>query len=253
MADRTYDTSIRWSNLARYANGPVSRALIIMPFLGFLIFFNSQIEELFKPLRSVESGGLIGFLSNFRVEILYLGLMCVGLSSGLFALFSPQQIKDHKRFSEYFAVKNENVTQSSVEFSLHMSLGSVCGRDISSELSVTSVPIRKLPLHYQTSFKKLLERVFDKGIEREADRDELIEAFKLRLDASSLNASDVYTIEKNALNFSKDVFRFEYIFVEYEKFLARSIISALFSVGIFLSLLPNITTILLIIKNLSES
>ena len=101
----------KWENLRTVGKSKIVSFTILVPFVGYLILFNNELVtylELYKDVLGIESGKPDDSFS--RLYFLYLGLSTIGVSSALFSIFCPQQIKNNNTVHEFIDSEMKIVT-----------------------------------------------------------------------------------------------------------------------------------------------
>lgn len=106
----SFGTAISWSALSSIGNSRLARLTIIMPFVGYLIVFNSTLSEYFSTILPADLGqdadGLLTFLYSRNLYFLYFGLLLFGAGVALFNIVAPSQIRRFPATESYIAAMN---------------------------------------------------------------------------------------------------------------------------------------------------
>lgn len=264
-----FNDSIRWSRLARFGKSSLARLTIVTPFLGFLIFLNVGLEEYVSlgPLDLVD--GLLKYLAERRIEILYLGLLMIGGSTALFTLIAPDAIKSSDQYSDHIQFKEDTKTQNSVRGSLESSLENCVSRyDINEKSFHEFEHTNDFPEVLTDSILRLIPAIYeviDDGNDELTQEDqeakfEVEQSFYMYngmididmvLECVTLRRRVEYGIWKAFFNvapeFSIDVFRLEYLIKDYSFPRLRLLVFLLFSFGSLVALIPTLVSAILVL------
>jgi hypothetical protein len=97
--------SYEWSSIRILGNSRIVKFTILVPIIGYLLLFNEYLLQYFKLSPEIfkaktETSG-IGWLTLWRLYVIYFGLCFFAGGSILYNLFCPQIIKRYERFSEF--------------------------------------------------------------------------------------------------------------------------------------------------------
>ena len=98
----TFEANYRWSDWVQYIDGWIPKFALFVPILGYLILFNDDISKLleFSNMMNKEVSDT-GLDSNYRLRLIYFGLILLGLSNFLYKLKKPYQFKFGNNFIDY--------------------------------------------------------------------------------------------------------------------------------------------------------
>lgn len=107
-----------WVSLSAIGRSRIVSLTIIIPFVGYLLLFNDFVFDYLRFAKRVLidsglTGDIIDAQDSFSLNnlyLLYFGLLFIGLASSLFAIFCPEEIKQHKLANDY--IKTEEETKS---------------------------------------------------------------------------------------------------------------------------------------------
>jgi hypothetical protein len=261
--------SLKWSSLTTIGQSPLVRFTILIPFIGYMILFNSHVLEwlnLSIDHVSQISGKIIdrdiqtSYTSN-RLNFLYFGLVLVGLASTLFAIVAPEEIKRHPLPAEYITYVEPIATTIFTRTSFgrvidaFMKLNTEEQRSPMFSLSPFSFP--SIVSHRLHSLITTLYESTDLGDPEGHDNQDLIFEESLYTGSGYLKTDEIIEklyferriefefvrrIFRTAMDYKKDVFFLEHMTLDYSKFYTRMIISALYGIGFALLLIPTIQT-----------
>ena len=104
-----------WLSLSSIGKSRVVALTIVVPFIGYLILFNNYIFEYFMFAKEVVRAShpfgnfdsIQGNISLNNLYFLYFGLVLVGLSSSLFSIFCPNEIKQNRTVNDFIRSSEE--------------------------------------------------------------------------------------------------------------------------------------------------
>jgi hypothetical protein len=263
--------SFSWSALTTIGQSPFVRLTIVMPFVGYILLFNTHLQDYLSISRDHasdlfpgnNSGEIAEQITINRLNFLYFGLVFVGLASSLYALFSPREIKNHPLPADYInytsPVATDNLTRTAFErvLSAFMAADTAEERSPLSALASRSFPdIAAQRLH---SFVRAIYVKTEFGFEQsEDDPSSGEEVFSEIRSGSGYLLTDVL-IEKlwanrrmewaltepmfaMAMDYKKDVFYIEHLTLDYSRFGLRCTVAFLYGIGFALLLIPTIET-----------
>ena len=262
--------AIRWSRLARFGKSNLARLTIVAPFLGFLVFLNTGLEN-YISLGPVElSEGLLKYLADRRVEILYIGLSLLGAATGIFSLLAPDTIKSSEQYSDFIQFKESTKTDNAVIGSLEETIEACETRRIEFVESFHDIPETwNFPAKIKSSIYRLIIEVFEKSddwinhspIEQSKKEDDNGSSFYMFnglpdidpiFDCVANQRRVELAIWKSFFatspDFSIDVFRLEYLIKDYSNPRLRCFVFALLTVGSAISLLPTMVSVWLVFQ-----
>lgn len=265
----SFNETTRWSRLARLGNSPLARLTIVTPFLGFVIFLNTGLDDYLELGPTVLSDSWLNYFADRRVELLYVGLTILGAATGLFAFFAPDTIKSSLQYSDFIQFKENTKTSNAVVGSFEKTIDTVAGRLLHQAAdSFWDIPTgADFPESVLQSLDRLVISVFEGGAEAsllnatelEADQELLPEYYTVQgwpnIDPifESLVARrrvDQYiwkSIFAGLPEFSIDVFRLEYLIKDYSQPFLRGFVFSAFFLGSFVALVPTLTSIWMVL------
>jgi hypothetical protein len=92
------DEITAWKNFRGIGNSGIVKATVIIPLLGYLILFNTELHNFIS--KNVLTGQLSTSISP-RLSLIYFGLCFIAFASTLFGFFCPHEVKKHASFTEY--------------------------------------------------------------------------------------------------------------------------------------------------------
>jgi hypothetical protein len=106
----------KWSTLRVIGNSTLVRATVVMPFIGYLILFNSHIVEALRPAVEIfpdcANGGCAQSFIWSRLFYLYFGLIFLGVGSFVYQLRCDPNIKRFDTSETFTASVSAVVTES---------------------------------------------------------------------------------------------------------------------------------------------
>lgn len=108
--------NINWALLRGFGATGFATVTAMMPFVGYIILYNSQLSELLGGfgglLDQQESVHQCGKLLSFetRLNLVYLGLFSVGVSALLFKAAAPRELKLYRDVNEFIDKERGNLT-----------------------------------------------------------------------------------------------------------------------------------------------
>jgi hypothetical protein len=95
---------VLWSVLAKVGSAPAMRLTALVPLIGTLLLFNSEIEQLLSwPAFFKQDFALSAedYIPHHNLYFTYFGLCFLGFGSILFSLFCPREISDEPNVGRY--------------------------------------------------------------------------------------------------------------------------------------------------------
>jgi hypothetical protein len=106
----------KWSTLRVIGNSAPVRATVVMPFIGYLILFNSHVVDALRPAIELfpdcASGGCDRSFMWSRLFFLYFGLMFLGAGAFIYQLRCDPNIKRFDTSEAFTASVSAVVTES---------------------------------------------------------------------------------------------------------------------------------------------
>lgn len=262
----------RWSRLARIGNSNLAKLTILTPFLGFLVFLNLSLDNYIILGPTELSEGWLKYLSDRRIEILYVGLTILGSAIGLYSITSPEVIRESKRYSDFIAFKEDTKTRNAVEGSLEATLGFCWSLKKEENDSFHDIPRdRRFPEKIHDSIFRLVNEVYGQS-EEVYIRPNSVEQHPVEIDVDSAPQYVMYNgmpdvdailecvVMRRRLEFamwkgffytseafSIDVFRLEYLIKDYSKPRSRILVFALITFGTIVTLIPTVISIFMVL------
>ncbi|QXT38742.1 hypothetical protein [Gymnodinialimonas ceratoperidinii] len=266
----SFGTAISWSALSSIGNSRIARLTIIMPFVGYLIVFNSTLSDYFSTILPAdlahESGDLWTFLYSRNLYFLYFGLLLFGGGVALFNVVAPSQIRRFPAAESYIAamdtIRTPNLVIGSFENTIGMYFASLHGEERSSMFVARRIGF---PSDVSGDLHRFVERLFlatefsDEDFEPAEDRlgsrfwtgsgylmtDEVLDvAYSGRRADRILHVA----LLDEAVAHPTDVFYLEHRALEYHRSAARIIVFLFYAMGSALLVFPSILTSILILK-----
>lgn len=247
----------RWSRLSRFGKSGLARITILAPFLGFLVFLNLNLSE-YITLKEYEfSVAWLNYLAERRLELLYLGLILVGFSVGVFGLLAPDTIKSSEKYSEHIDFKEATKTNNAVVGSLEDTIEHFTKYIRFSSESFYDLPrTAALPDKCHDSFHRLVCSLYetsDVGTDGEYSLMNGVIDFDKVLDGISSRRRVEWVLWKpffaKCPDYSIDVFRLEYLIKDYSLPGLRLLVFTLFSLGTIVTLIPTFVSVILVIQD----
>jgi hypothetical protein len=95
---RLFGKEPRWNDLRRIGNSSVARASVIMPVIGYMILFNSEIIGLLK----IHSDFCRDCSISWRLYMLYFSSCSFAVGAILYSMFCPSTVKLYAGARDYF-------------------------------------------------------------------------------------------------------------------------------------------------------
>lgn len=108
--------NINWAMLRGFGASRLATVTAVMPFIGYVILYNSQLSDLFGGfgglLDQQESVHQCGRFLSFdaRLNLVYLGLFSVGISALLFKAVAPRELKLYPDVNQFIDQERGNLT-----------------------------------------------------------------------------------------------------------------------------------------------
>lgn len=98
--DETFlQENVNWMLLRGYGASKIASISVLMPFVGYIILYNSELQSLFGNFGGLldeqpSSGSCPRYISSFqRLNLLYCGLFALGASALVFKAAAPRELK----------------------------------------------------------------------------------------------------------------------------------------------------------------
>lgn len=234
-----------------------------MPFVGYLIIFNTTLAELFATIlpsaltTESETQGLLSLLYSRNLYFLYFGLLLFGSGVAIFNAAAPSQIRRFPALEDYIASMESIKTPSLVGVSFE----DVIGIYFAGPKEDRRIQRRMdFPRDLNGALHRFIHEVCTKFIESKpmysfSDQNELFSQFRsgsgnLLTDEILEVAYSGRTVDKvirqvlldEAIELSKDVFYLEHRALEYSRSFLRFMVSFFYCVGLVLLVVPTLVT-----------
>lgn len=265
-----FGTAISWSALSSIGNSHIARLTIIMPFVGYLIVFNSTLSEYFSTILPASLGqdadGFLTFLYSRNLYFLYFGLLLFGAGVAVFNIFAPSQIRRFPETGDYIAtmdsIKTPNLIIGSFENIIGMYFSSLHGEERSPMFDARRIAF---PSDVSGELHRFVERLFlatefsDEGYEPASDRlgsrfwtgsGYLMTDQVLDIAYSGRRVERIIHVAllNEAVEHPTDVFYLEHRALEYRRATVRIIVFLFYAIGAALLIFPSILTSIMILK-----
>ena len=264
--------SVTWSALSSIGQSPVVRLTILVPFVGYLLIFNSHVQDIFTiSLQHVieitgtnnESEIQQELFTLNRLNFAYFGLVLIGLASTLFALFAPQEVRLHSLPADYIihieSIATKNLARTALErvLAAYMRMESEEHRHPMSSLTSRSFPaVASQRLHslIKQAFESTESAVDDQGAEIPFDNEFIAEFYTgtghLRTDViieklyseRRVDAAAIAPVFDEILKHFKDIFYLEHLSLNHSHFWIRASVATLYAGGFTLLFIPTAQT-----------
>lgn len=254
----------------------LARLTVLMPFIGYLIFFNPSFDAFFESNLydlSEQKNQFVGQLHSQRLRFLYFGLLSLGVGTLLYTLLSPSGPKKNKgllayvnemmelgsetlvieRFEEtllrFRGTNRKSEQQSPFSGRQNPSFPNNASRHLHDLISriLRSLPNGSLPSNLRTEHPGTMFQGsryiihFSEGYLYTSDVIGL-------MDSGITSDQNLFlTLCQQSKDFEREVFISDYYASNYSNFPLRVMIAAFFSFGLFLLAIPTITTSLLVL------
>lgn len=250
----------RWSTLKNFTRSRGAKLSALAPFVGYLVLYNSQIQEYLQLNLSVpESGFGVVWLRENSLHFLYFGLVSYGAAAALFAASCPNKIRENENIIEYVSnmesVKTDNLVyrhlRNAIETFFKHNEGERASRFF-GYLHPSFPYAAAEPLHL------LIDRLAGSA---ELDSDTIVELqtgtghfmtdkiMELMLSERRVERAFHMPLYHAANDLSKEVFYVGYRIDDFRNFPIRLLINALFILGLIFLLIPTFTTMLVILAS----
>lgn len=161
----SFGTSISWSSLSSIGNSALARLTIIMPFVGYLLVFNSTISDFLSTVLpkegDVEVNSIWVSLYSQNLYFLYFGLLFFGSGVALFNVAAPSQIRRFPAVESYIgameSIKTPNLIIGSFENVIAMYFRGLQGEERSPMVISRRVGF---PSMVSGDLHRFIERIF---------------------------------------------------------------------------------------------
>lgn len=266
----SFGTAISWSALSSIGNSRLARLTIIMPFVGYLIIFNSTLSEYFSTILPVSLGqdddGILTFLYSRNLYFLYFGLLLFGAGVAIFNIFAPSQIRRFPEIGSYIAamnaIKTPNLIIGSFEGIIGIYFSNLHGEERSPMFDAKRIGF---PLDVSGDLHRFIERIFLAAEFSDEQFEPAIDRFGSRFWTGSgyLMTDEVLDIAYSgrrvdrilhtalldqAVAHPTDVFYLEHRALEYRLATVRIIVFLFYAIGAGLLVFPSVLTSIMILK-----
>ncbi|MER8752427.1 hypothetical protein NKH57_24730 [Mesorhizobium sp. M1050] len=277
--------TIRWSFIANFGQSPAVRLTILIPFIGYLIIFNQNLQSyvglVFDRIEYVSiPQSSSGEHATLRFYNLYFGLLFLGIGSFLYTIFAPRQIKQHPLVADYVKYMDSIVTENLTRASLNNLLGIfMSSNDDEQRHPMYGVPSLSFPSEISSLTHAFIRSVYlksewardppesepsDDSEQEEFPEDEayladlytgtghlLTNVIVERMYAS--RRFDLYFVDSmftSALQNSRDVFVLEHQALDCSNFLGRAVVATFYAFGFSILFIPTAKITFAIVKAL---
>lgn len=108
--------TLNWHLLRGFGQSVPAAITMSTPFIGYLILYHTNIEEYLGGLgglleQQAQPGMCIPWFDfSMRLNLIYCGLMLLGIGTITYRIFSPEVIKNSKGISEYVVNSVDNIS-----------------------------------------------------------------------------------------------------------------------------------------------
>lgn len=263
--------AINWSTLSSIGNSKIARLTILMPIIGYLLIFNSQIlgflEVSLPGENELVPNNWLAYAYSKNMKFLYFGLLVFGLGVALYNVFAPIQVKKHPSVEDYISAMEKIRTRNLVIGSFDKIIEVYQKNYAPRRKTYRDFAIGRtgFPAAIGADLNRLIKRMFSEiapaqwsGSEDLArmhgdfytgsgylKTEEVIEIMYNGRRVDEILAQLMYeTLDDK----SKDVFYIEHNVLEHSRVFPRFITFFLYSFGLALMAIPTIVTSLIIIK-----
>lgn len=242
-----------------------------MPFVGYLLVFNSTLSGYFSTILPIEdtteTTDIWVFLYSRNLYFLYFGLLLFGSGVALFNVAAPPQIRRFPAIENYIAamesIKTPNLVIGSFENIIGMYFSGLHGEERSPMFDSRKI---SFPSEVSGDLHRFIERIFlatefsDEGLEPAEDRlgsrfwtgsgylmtDEILDvAYSGRRVDRILHQG----LLEEAITHPTDVFYLEHRALDYHRSVMRIFVFIFYAIGSAMLFLPSVLTSILILKS----
>lgn len=273
-----FSETISWSFLGHIGQSKAVKLTILMPFVGYLIFFNSHIKDFLEISyinlnsnhNSIDQNGKMEIVTFNRLIFVYFGLLSLGIGSVLYSIFAPEEIKQNPLANNYVIFYNTIATPEITKFSLNrlLRLYSEAGTDEERSRLFRFKPLN-FPRIVADRLHSFIEKVYDNTDFGEEGKNPGINEFLQRFRSGSgyiLTDQIVMVMYRSlkvisyfsrllinvAINYRNDVFFIEHLAMTYSKFFLRLTTFVFFVLGFLFLSIPTLETTFRILWDLLE-
>lgn len=263
MKETAFNETTKWSNLSRFGSSKLAKLTIAAPFVALFILLNDPLHAIIAPISQQDGSSFWGHLASKRLEIFYLGLLLIGSGSGMFATFGPIQITSTEDFLSFIRMRESVSTQTAAIASLQSTVDQFMSHSTPEEQSAFYRPgTAEFPARLRHDLFFFLGSQFEKimpDIRSDDFPDDLGAYFTGTGHVAIEEVLDTLTNRRrvqwnvwkffyqNASELPKDIYRLEYMVVDYRRPKMRYAIYILFVSGTVLCLMPTVYTAILVI------
>jgi hypothetical protein len=262
--------AVTWSSLSGIGNSRLAQLTVLMPVVGYLVLFNSNISLWFEtviPQRpTTETASIWEKLFENNLLYLYLGLLVFGLAVSLFNIVAPRQIKQFPATEDYIqsmvSIATKNVVIGSF-LNVHQALEDHLSEEEQSPMhGGQSVAF---PNDMQESLHRLVDSTFRENIVIAEEHDSWDESTGERYFTGSgylqtdVVLQDMTSGTRVSLAFRElmlqgiskhpnDVFYLEHHMLENSRPMLRALVFVMFAIGMMLTAFPTFLTTMIILS-----
>lgn len=264
---------ISWSALSGVGNSPMARLTILMPVIGYLIVFNSNISGWLKPLLPLRKNlqpDIWDYLYDKNLVFLYFGLLVFGIGVTIFTAMAPAPIRKFPHVEDYIRSMQDIRTRNLVIGGFEHVAGAY-QKELSDEeqSGFYSHYNKHFPEDVSDGFHRLVEHIYQNSYSEDSDdaaEIELRNYSEFHTGSGYLKTNEIVDIMYSgrrvdaALNsklyanitaYSKDVFYLEHKTLDFSKPRTRLLILLFYLSGMTLAFIPTALTSIIIIKDWS--
>ncbi|SIT10375.1 hypothetical protein SAMN05421759_11617 [Roseivivax lentus] len=257
LSERTSERT-RWSTLKNFTRSRAAKLSALAPFVGYLVLYNSQIQEYLRLNFLVpETGYGVVWLRENSLHFLYFGLVFYGAAAAIFATGCPNKVRENENIIEYVSnmesVKTDNLVyrhlRSAIETFFKYNEGERANRFF-GDLHPSFPYAAAEPLHLLIDrLAGLAELGSDTLAELQTGTGHFMTDRIMELMVSERRAERAFhmPLYHVANDLSKEVFYVGYRIDDFRNFPIRALIYILFILGLACLLIPTLTTMLIVL------
>ena len=273
----------KWETLGKVANSRLGQVTILMPFIGYLIILNPSVSPIFDfglPVEDSQVPELLLLAYQSRLNLLYFGLLFLGLGSTCFHLFAPNQIKSfgsqRKYLSEMEAIKSDSLIREVISEICIKFLRCNKGDFRSPFFAVQSKSFPNKPSGYLHDLISDIVSEIDPKLIPTPRRDitdfgtmSALSRHVFHIDGAEITTGGIiervfesgitsemafiHSIHHEAIRHSHQIFFIDYLSANYQNFAMRSVTLILLGIGFGLLLIPTVTTSAMILLSVDAA
>jgi hypothetical protein len=262
--------AVTWSSLSGIGNSRLAQLTVLMPVVGYLVLFNSNLSLWFEtviPQRpTTETASIWEKLFENNLVYLYLGLLVFGLAVSLFNIAAPRQIKQFPATKDYIqsmvSIATKNVVIGSF-LNVHQAFEDHLSEEEQSPMhGGQSVAF---PNDIQESLSRLVDSTFRENIAIANEHDSWDESIGERYFTGSgylqtnVVLQDMTSGTRVSLAFRElmlqgiskhpnDVFYLEHHMLENSRPMLRALVFVMFAIGMMLTAFPTFLTTMIVLS-----